>query len=922
MFHDQEPNAEDVFAVEAKKIKRKPAPPPPPAPVRETVTRTRNLSLSITLFFFLAFCLTSMMAAGYISYQLDRAQASMAAPEKAFSPDQALYEKTILSLGYSGFLNAAQNFSTTRDRAALGDMRMNYNTAQDMLGRLGTEAPTAVRRDMDAIMTIFSSLITKAEETDALNAGITSADILAAATSLATLESRMQSALAAGKLSAQQEAQKWSTMLLTANWLALALLAGMGIALFSSLKSKKLNAPLERLLHAALTMSKGRLNDPVPEMHRKDQIGALARALDEVRLTFAQIPDLTVETDKGPMQLKFDGQTRSLFQSMIKTISSDFERAQFCAIGLAESMMNKGKDIDSFLTQMDDSVKSMEKRASQHDTTLGTLTQTIEDSAASLADTLKGSTQALRQSLEISSASFAQTQSRLVTTQDQSLSKLASMVPMMKERIQGMAEVTQLAGSQITQSLGSFVKAEKIMKEAADKGQQITKQLNESQNQMGERMFAAVNLMQASARILGESSDTVRGRFEEAIHALGGGEDQLQKIIARAEARLASTVNAEENMAALAARTESSALKMERAVTNICERHEGLSEQVITATHRMESIVASFDSAARAMNDATAQVRRDGSLINSLLLELRANNEQLLTSVNQNSQSSFRSVQHLAEKSHALMQRLEMQIEQQAGAAQVRIEELGQHSDLMAQHTTATSAAIARTLATLKGEQEKLASSRTHFGKTIEDMEGRFLTQATTTFGKTEQWAAQSYAKLTAIAEQVDGVMQRLGMLSQLTSTLGSVAGQLGQLVPALSTAPAQGGTQETAQEAARLALAAQTQDLAHALSGQWNTALAQIEDMHDQLGHMMTKQKDQLEMRLIVMDRKIRNANNAMMDVQQEPESSFADPQKKAMLDDLTAALNSLRTQADEIDQIEEDSSATPLQQKASRDG
>lgn len=832
-------------------------------------------------------CLLMLGSTGYIKHQIDRAESLLVAPDSAFSADQEIYQKTVISLGYSGFLGAAETFINTRDRAALGDMRMYHKTAEETITRLGDKAPNAVRRDLNAILKIFSNIIEKAEEGgDAMSVGITSSDLLNASTSLATLDNRVQAALSSHRIVAHDQMKFWSLAMLLVAWGSIVLLALTGCAVILVRRGKQ-TVPMQNILQCVDNMAQGDLDTPVWGLERSDAIGNLARSLDKLRLFFSQVPDVSIETEEGQTRFKFEGETRSIFQAMVKNITENFERAQQSALGYTGTMNAQQDILTSVTTRLNAVLTSLQQQGSAQEETIRNLSDSLSESALSLA-----------------------------VSQEKSVTQLGQLVPYMQERIQNMSEVTHLAGEHITQSLQTLNKAETALRSSASQSHQVVQQLATATNQMGERMFAALNLMQASGKLLNETTDTVRTRFNEAVHALGRGEGHLQEIITRAESRLSSTVNAEENMAALATRTENSAEKMERAVNNICERHEGLSEQVVMATHRMESIVASFDAAQRAMNEATTQVRRDGTMINGLLMELRANNEQLIASVNQNSQSSFTAVQNLAEKSFALMQRLEVQIQQQAQAAEIHLDDLTAHSKIMAQQTNSTSTTLSQAITSLKTEQEKLATTRSKFSEIITDLGNRFEQQATATFGKTEQWAAQSFTKLSTIAEQVEGVMQRLTMLGQLTSTLGTVAGQLGQLVPTLThlqdvgavslPTDATGAAPVVNMEETKQLIVEQTEHMLHQLQGQWHESVIQIEAMYDQLAQLVIQQKDQLETRLVVMDKKIRTTQDSKS---ADANQSAANEEKRGeIINELISAISKINEHVITLDNVIED--------------
>ncbi|MFA6279784.1 MAG: hypothetical protein WC612_03195 [Bdellovibrionales bacterium] len=834
---------------------------------------------SLILVAFMGLCLAAMAGTGYVKYQLDRYETTLAAPDSAFTPDQETYEKTIVALGYSGFLGSAQTYMNNGDRAALADMRMNFKTAQEASMRLADKAPAATRRDIKAILDIFASLIAKADQNDAMSNGLTNADLLTATSALTTLDSRLQTAAATQRKTAQDSIKLWSLALMLMTWSSLIITALLGGSLYYTYKTRQAE-PLGKLTQCIDNMLKGSDQTAIWGIERRDAIGDLARMIEKARLAFIQMPDFSIMGEDGPVRVKVDGEQRSLFQSLIKNLTDHLDTTKQSSSSFTNMMGLQQETLLSLTSRLNATLTQLQERGASNGETMQALARTLIDASDNLAQ-----------------------------TQEKGVAQIGKLVPALQERIQNMAEVTQLAGTQVAQSLQTLVKAEGTLHASAARSEQVTQQLAGATNQMGERMFAALNLVQASGKLLGDTTQTVKSNFSDAVATLGRGETHLQQIIERAESRLASTINAEENMASLATRTEISAQKMEQAVNAIADRHEGLSEQVVTATHRMESIVSSFDAAQRSMSDATAQVRRDGTLISTLLADLHANNDQLLATVHQNSQMSFSAAQTLAEKSHALMQRLEVQIQQQAQSAETHIEALSVHGQTMAQQATTTTSTLSQTVTALKSEQEKLTATRNHFSDTINDLSTRFEQQATTTFGKTEQWAAQSFTKLTTIAEQVDSVMQRLGMLGQLTGTLGTVAGQLGQLVPTLTQLPLYAGSASSdsamgGQETKALILQ-QTEDIMKELQGQWHEAVVQIEAMHDQLAQLVIQQKDQLETRLVVMDKKIREATD---EIKSAATSDEAEDRKTEIINELITTMSAINEHVIELDETIEE--------------
>ncbi len=830
----------------------------------------------------LVLCALMCGAAIYAKYNLDLSENTLSAPDNAFTPEQNLYDRMVVSLGYGGFLGAAQEHIAKKDPTSLQDMRMHYKTAEESLLRAGDAASTPVRRDIRAILDLFAQIVSRAEEgDDALSSGLTTADLLAATSALTTLDARLASAMAVGRAKAQGSFRSWSSALIGFALSGLLLTMAMaGWTLWST--GGRRDEDLGTLAQSVTNLVHGDSQKPIWGIERTDKLGELARTIDLARMYFTQLPDLSVASEDGPVRMKFDGEAKSLFQSMMRKVTDAFERAQQTSLGLTGTMNAQQDLLKSLTAQLRVALEDLQRQGKNGFENVADLSKALSDAAISLA-----------------------------RTEQEEARCLSDLVPFMKERIQGMAEVTHLAGSQVAQSLRELVKSEESLRRTAAQSQQTVKELSQTTGQMGERMAAALTFMQASSKALGETIDASRTRFNEAVDTLTRGETNMTKILSRAEQRLSSSAEIEEKMATLVSRTASGAEKLEKLVGAVTERHEHVDEQILTAAHRMDAIVANFEAAQRVLNDSAGQIRRDGALIGNVLSDLRANNDQLLATIGQNSQTSFTAAQNLAEKSHALMQRLEVQIAQQAQMAESRIDELTSCSHSLTQHASGATTSLSQTVQSLKSEQEKLAASRAKFSETLGELGLSLERHATTTFGKTETWAAESFAKISGLTEQMEGFMARLNMLGQLTGTLGTVAGQLGQIIPALTqTTLASDGkgvaTLSTLSlDDTKALIVTQTESVIKELRGQWHQAVVQIEAMHEALAQIVRQQKDQLETRLVVMDKKLREATEATAEIEQR---AALEEKQTEIINEVIAAVSKINAHVLELDEVVEE--------------
>jgi hypothetical protein len=185
----------------------------------------------------------------------------------------------------------------------------------------------------------------------------------------------------------------------------------------------------------------------------------------------------------------------------------------------------------------------------------------------------------------------------------------------------------------------------------------------------------------------------------------------------------------------------------------------------------------------------------------------------------------------------------------------MKIGELAQNTQNLNNQVLEAASSLGVAVKNMRDEHDHFSTARTNFSDSVNQLSSRLDEQTSTTIRKTEQWAAENFSKLTALTGNMEDLMQRLDILGQLTGTLGSVAGQLGQVVPTL----AGNGGNRSAQPVA-LDLMPVVAELNLQLKGQWNEAMGHMEAMHDQLARIIEEQKDKLETRLVVMDKKLRS--------------------------------------------------------------
>ncbi|MDX2027165.1 MAG: hypothetical protein SFW62_00860 [Alphaproteobacteria bacterium] len=291
-------------------------------------------------------------------------------------------------------------------------------------------------------------------------------------------------------LAAQNDIQFWAMLLTVACWSSLIIAAAMAAAVYLTLRTRQ-SAPMRALAQSVSNMARGDLRSSIWGMERQDMIGELARAVDRARYHFTQLPDMSLLSDQGPVRIRFEGNTRSLFEAMMRVISRDSEHIREQATGLTDAVMKQQEAIALISSRVEAVLSTIEKRGLDGDQRVKQALQSTLTSAQSLKN-----------------------------AQEHAADQLNRILPFLQDRAQGMAEITQITGKQVAQVLQSLTLAEKSLRASADQSQEAIKKLSVAGDDVGERLFGAINLLQASGKVLAETSEKTQSRLNEAINSL------------------------------------------------------------------------------------------------------------------------------------------------------------------------------------------------------------------------------------------------------------------------------------------------------------------------------------------------------------------------------------------------------------------
>lgn len=437
--------------------------------------------------FIVILCIGLIGLSGYIKYELDHNESLLSSQDVQLTPELQGFDKIRRELGYGGFLGAAQNFVTTHDQAVLPDMRSFLKQAEDSFEHLPDKTRADTRHDLRSIIDMFNAAEQKAEKSTASGGQValefTPSDLAPLYASLPILDARVATAIASNKTDVESQIQLWATALTLISWVSLIIASSLAAGILLVLRGRN-SAPMRALAQSVKNMARGDMRTSIWGMERRDAIGELARSVDQARFHFSQLPDMSLLSEQGPVRIRFEGNTRSLFEAMMRVISRDSEQVHAQATTLTEAILKQQEALAHVVERVEAVLQNVEKRAISGDHQVRAALQGMLGSAESLKN-----------------------------AQEHAADQLNRIIPYLQERTQGIGEIAQITGKQVSQALQSLAQSERGLKSSAELSDAAIRKFSTTADTLGERMFGAINLLQASGKVLAETTEGAQSRF-------------------------------------------------------------------------------------------------------------------------------------------------------------------------------------------------------------------------------------------------------------------------------------------------------------------------------------------------------------------------------------------------------------------------
>ncbi|WP_119679095.1 hypothetical protein [Indioceanicola profundi] len=437
-----------------------------------------------------------------------------ARPGIAGSPAEVMAKAVALdevhaSLGHGGLLQNLSLYAETSAATAREAMTADLDAAAKSLDGYKrqplSQTEAALARDLDRMLDTYRRIL--AERMDpGLLAGPAGLTLLAQHAALTDRITRLNHEQAlAGQDNLARAAERGLWLSLAA---ALSLAAGLGAMLW--LLRVQILSPMRSLSASVADAARADWRTPVYGVGRQDELGELARIVDEFRAQAAAIPDISLAGEEGRLRFRFEGKQADLFSALTARLQEAGDALTQRGTELAGMTAAVRRDLTGTVAEVKD-----------------LCAETVRASGESNARIVKSS--------DLLAHAAAQVQAFDARGRSGGLDGL---VATLTSHTQEVAELLADAGHRISHTLRAISGTEGEMREATSTARDAAKGLADAMADTQERLFGAVKLLKSSGDLLSTTASDAGERLARVADSVDAGEKALVAALGQATTTL------------------------------------------------------------------------------------------------------------------------------------------------------------------------------------------------------------------------------------------------------------------------------------------------------------------------------------------------------------------------------------------------
>jgi hypothetical protein len=542
--------------------------------------------------------------------------------------------------------------------------------------------------------------------------------------------------------------------------------------------------PLRTLTKSCKDVAENNLRGSIWGVERPDLYGELARSISDIRRSVEALADMTVEGPDGTHLVKFSGRSGAVFNTLVGDLHSHIRSLK--------------EDGDSLRKSMENETEAWKRKVQ-------VLEDTIMKNSSNLVDAVEVSRAQLQQMSEDNKSIRTETR---------------DLVDKVRSDLDTIGEITAATGHRVSQTLSTLSASDRDIKGATELTLKSSEAFSKHAADLTEKLVAATTLMRASGKVMMETTEAARTRFLEAVKSLetqdqtlraflsntaekteqiaglyddlSGSTHRVHDTVERFDARIASTVDSFDS------RIGDTVNRFDTRIGDTVDRFDS---RMVEFTSKSDAVLEGISISGTAMSTTSARLKETHDTMAHSLESMSGHTDMmarilstirdeysgamdawratmneatpaiaLLKDAGNNIQSQLKEEwTHYSKQSHAIL----VALEQDARTMNARASQVAVDTDKL--------------MSNINMHSQHLSQSASQFDLQVANLSQRIEAAAGSVMRGNEEVVTNTTAQITEIHEAVADMMQRLGILTQLTGTLGGVAGQLGQLVPALS---------------------------------------------------------------------------------------------------------------------------------------
>jgi methyl-accepting chemotaxis protein len=515
--------------------------------------------------------------------------------------------------------------------------------------------------------------------------------------------------------------------------------------------------PLRKLESSCRDISAKGLQGHVWGLDRDDQYGALARSVDEIRNSVIKLSDMVIEGPDGKSHIQFGGRGAAAFNTLVADMQDSIARIN-----------SQGQKLEEISSQKQEGVLQL-------DETVHRTTQSLEAAVDASRLQLAGLQDEWVNRFTTLSAQHSHIQEQAGKLVNQFGSDMGTL-----------RQIATATGQRVTQMLQNLGNTDHDYKRAAKLSLEASEAFSREAADLSEKLNAATSLLRASGKVMSETTETTRTRLLDAIKSVTGHDEALKAF-------LNETADKTERVTSLFDDMKINAMRVADVVVNFDARMSGFESKSDAAFNRIENgstiieaVSGQLDSAHEMLTSSMEAMRGHTDMLAQILTSIRDEYAGFMDDWRNSLSEATPAIAQLKDTSNKLQGQLSEEWTLYAQQSRQLLTALEQDVRGMNARTAQVASDADQLIGNLNSQSQRLADSANHFDLQVGNLSQRMEDAASSVLRSNEHVVNLTSSQIREVHTAVGDMVQRLSILTQLTGTLGSVAGQLGQIVPAL----------------------------------------------------------------------------------------------------------------------------------------